>query len=46
MQENHTILITRKHDEKDHRLHDEYRLYISGELKLINECRPEIETGF
>ena len=37
MQENHTILITRKHDEKDHRLHDENRLYISGDGKIIND---------
>jgi len=46
MQENHTILTTRKHDEKDNRLHDEYCLYISGDWRLINDLRPEIETCF
>jgi len=46
MQENHTILITLKHNEKDHRLHDEYCLYISGDWTLINDRTPEIKTCF
>jgi len=46
MQENLTILLTSKHDKKDHKLHDEYLLYMPGDWKLINNHRPEIKTGF
>lgn len=46
MQESLTMLITRKHDEKITGYMMNTVSFISGDWKLINDCRPEIETSF